>query len=130
MSSFNWIDSDSNKRKQGVWVEKDGNKFRIGSPSTLQATQCLEKYVKMKQGKKKDYQLKPSEQYECTVLTVSDLKLLDWKVTDSNGEDVPYTKANAKNALINDSDFLSWINEQSADHELFDRDKREEDVKK
>jgi len=128
--SFNFIDSDINKKTQGVWVKKDGNRFLIGAPSTLKATECLEKHVKKVQGKRKDYKLKASEQYECTVMTVVDLKLLGWEVTDRNGDEIKYSASNAKNALINDSEFLEWVNEQSADHELFDKDKREKSVKK
>jgi len=128
--SFSFKDTDFDKKTQGVWVEAHGDKYRIGSPSTIEATKCLEKHVKAVQGKRKDYQLKASQQYECTVMTVVELKLLDWDVTDANGDAVKYTPSNAKRALINDPEFLAWVNEQSSNHELFDKDKREKDVKK
>jgi len=128
--SFNFIDADLDKKTQGVWVEHEGNKFRIGAPSTVQTTECLEKHVKTVEGKRKNYKLKASEQYTCTVKTVVDLKLLDWDVTDSNGDTVEYSAVNAERALTSDPEFLAWVNEKSSDHTLFDKDKREEDIKK
>lgn len=127
---FKWINQDLNKVHQGVWRKHDGMRFKIGSPSKLDATQNLEKQVAKIKGKRKDYQLKASEQHLAAIRCVVDLKLLDWEVKDKNGEEIPYSKKNAENALVQDPEFLAQVNEWADDQSEYEKDAKEEAVKK
>jgi len=112
MSTFNFLKADRNKKTQGVWIEKFGGEYRIGSPNALEITRCLEKHTKIKVGKRKDYQLKSSEQFVCQIEVMLELKLMDWRnVKDVNGDPVKFTHDVAFNALISDMDYVLKIDE-------------------
>lgn len=131
MASFNFIDSDAEKLKKGVWVEHESNRFLIASPNEIDVTKKYEGYVDLIVEKKGDkHKLRSSENLICTVRMCAELILLDWDVTDSNGDKIKYSKKNAQNALINDSDFLGWVIEQSKNNDNYKKEKRAKDVKK
>lgn len=125
---FNWIGADTEKRKNGTWVEHDGNKFLIASPSSLEAQRWIEKETD-KLEKDDDGNIKGSDSFELGMRAIVALKLLDWDVS-YDGNEIEYTPDNAFNALVNDPEFLKWVNDQSADIGNYRKEKRAKKSKK
>ncbi len=129
IKAFSCFTSDFQKKKDGVWVEEGGHRFLIGSPNHLEVTKCSERHTAKALAKTKRKELKASEHVATSVQVIVDLKLLDWDV-EVNGQKVEYSKEAAFNALINDSEFLRFVNDKSNDITLYEKEKRDKKVKK
>ena len=138
MSSFKFINQDSDKAKNGIWWEHEQGRFLIGSPTAEDVTIFIEsrttalqkKNLKFRDGKPVDYQLKQSELVAIAIDATLEFALFDWKIKDSNGDDVKFTKKFAKSALINDPEFNKYVNECAMNAAQYDKDKSEAKVKK
>lgn len=156
MQEFNYFKVDGDKKKEGVWIDHPSGKFLVGSPDPMDVTQALEREIRKIQKKHttskdptgKKYQLKQSEQMMCNAIVIAELQLLGWEI-----EGVEYTKERAIDALISDREYtdyleskepeldedgeeikyqslMSFVNEQSNNLSNYEKEEREENVKK
>ena len=138
MSSFKFINQDSDKAKNGIWWEHEQGRFLIGSPVAEDSLIFLEsrttalqkKNLKFRDGKPVEYQIKKSEEVSIAVDLTLEFVLLDWEIKDSRGDEVKFTKKFAKSALINDPEFNKFVNECALDAAKYDKSKSEAKVKK
>lgn len=130
--SFNWIKQDEVKRKEGVWDDHEAGRFKIASPNQFEINQAVEKFtleVQKQNEKAKDkqaaYKPKPSELYMISMKVIAETKLLDWEI-----EGIEYSFDNAVNALLNDSEFVKYVSEKSAENGSYLKESKEKPAKK
>lgn len=100
---------------QGVWLEYGGSQFLVAHSSNLKFQRVFTRLQAPHRSKIEKGILDPEISRRIMCDAFSQAIVLDWKnVIDADGNDVPFSKDMAREALSNNPDLLEFIQEVSS----------------
>ena len=127
---FNIDAMSSEKQQGGIWADLDGSKFLIASTDSFTFQREFSRLQRPFKKKIDKETLDPKQSLDLLCEALSKTILIDWKnVVDGQGKKVPYSQEAAKQALLTNSDFRSWVQEVALDSDGFKAEIEEEEVK-
>lgn len=122
---------DSDKKKDGVWVDYEGASFRIASSSNPRYVNALVSNQRPFKRQIDKGTIKPEDSLFIVCKSIAQGILVDWKnVGTTDGKDVPYSVEAAIEALVNIPSFREFVLEFAQSEDEYARDELKETVKK
>lgn len=96
--------------EEGSWTEYQGSSFKIAYAGSTRFARVKDRIEKPHRRMIEKGQVDPADQKKWLIQALAEAILLDWKkVSDEDGNEVPYSKAAAVQALTNSEDFRDFV---------------------
>jgi hypothetical protein len=126
---FNLSSIATDKLTEGAWIDFAGGRFKIASINNFAFARAYAAAQRPFQRQIDKGTLDPAVSQELLCRAMSKHILLDWENVGDNGSAVPYSPETAFNALMNNPELRSFVQEVAIDIGNFRAEEDEDEVK-